>query len=179
MIKRALCALSARWSSWPQLVCHQVGWWACVVWMGWAGPAVMIAFIGLHLYIVRERIGRELIMVSAAAIIGIVLDSSLAITGAVSYVGSLKVWASPFWLVAIWAGFGATLLHSQSILVRNRMTSILTGALGGPAAYWGGERLERMSVNPEMGWVAVSATWTAALFILGELATRLRRSSTA
>ena len=139
----------------------------------------MLAFILLHFYLVRERVRPEIILVGTAALIGIVLDSTLALTGAVSYVGSLKIWASPFWLVAIWAGFGATLLHSQSLLIRTRILTLLTGALGGPAAYWGGERLERMTVEPQTGWFAVSITWTVALVVLGELAGRLSRSNTA
>ena len=114
-------------------------------------------------------------MVLAATFIGIILDSSLSLVGAVSYVGDRHVWASPLWLVAIWAGFGATLMHSQAILVRTRLTALLTGALGGPAAYWGGERLERMHVMSDLGWAYVSASWTLAIMLLYVLSSRLQK----
>ena len=166
--------LIERWSTWPQLLFHQAGWWACVIWMGWLGPMVMLAFLAAHLTFTRRRIRQELVIITAATLTGIALDSALAITGAVSYVGELKVWAAPLWLVSIWAGFGATLMHSQSVLVRSRTIAVLTGLLGGPAAYWGGERLSRMTVQPEIGWMAVSATWTIALLLLCEISLHLR-----
>ena len=164
------------WSGWPQLLCHQAGWWACVIWMGWLGPAAMLGFIIAHLWITRTRLAQESIMVVAATLIGIALDSSLSLMGAVAYVGVLKIWASPLWLVAIWAGFGATLMHSQAVFVRTRLTALLTGALGGPAAYWGGERLERMSVMSELGWAYVSVGWTSALLLLFALSSRLQKA---
>lgn len=164
-----------RWSGWPQLVVHQAGWWACVIWMGWLGPTAMLGFIGAHLFLTRARLAQESTMVVAATLIGIILDSSLSLMGAVSYVGDRYVWASPLWLVAIWAGFGATLMHSQAILVRTRLTAFLTGALGGPAAYWGGERLERMSVMSDLGWAYVSASWTVAIILLHMLSSRLQK----
>ena len=113
-------------------------------------------------------------MIGAATLIGVVLDSALALAGLVSYAGDLLVWASPLWLVAIWAGFGATLMHSQAVLVRSRRIACLTGLVGGPAAYWGGERLDCIAVQSEVGWLAVSATWLVALALLAELALRLR-----
>jgi len=134
----------------------------------------MLAFLIAHLVMTRQRLAHELTIIAVAMVVGIVLDSSLALAGAVSYVGDLKVWASPLWLAAIWAGFGATLMHSQSLLVRTRRLALVTGAFGGPAAYWGGERLERLTVHSESGWVAVSLGWTLALLVLYGFTTRLR-----
>ena len=63
----------------------------------------MLGFIGAHLFLTRARLAQESAMVLAATFIGIILDSSLSMVGAVSYVGDRYVWASPLWLVAIWA----------------------------------------------------------------------------
>lgn len=176
MIPETTARPLTQWSALPQLILHQAGWWACVIWMGWLGPAVMTLFLCVHLGVSRSRLGPELTLIGVATIVGVVLDSALALGGAVTYVGDLKVWESPLWLVAIWAGFGATLMHSQAILVRTRLIAVLTGALGGPAAYWGGERLERMTVDPDVGWLAVGLAWTIAMAILHTVASNLRSS---
>ena len=86
--------------------------------------------------------------------------------GAVSYVGELRIGGSPFWLVAIWTGFGATLKHHQSLFVRRWTNALLIGALGGPMAYLGGVKLARFTVDGLYGWLCISAAWTAAMMVL-------------
>ena len=83
-----------------------------------------------------------------------------------TYVGEVLVGRSPLWLVAIWAGFGATLRHSQGVLVQTLRNALLTGLIGGPLAYWGGEKLERMTVHGVTGWVAIGLLWGVVLVIL-------------
>ena len=158
------------WSGAPQWVCHQMGWWACVIWMGWLGPAIMFAFILLHLWCERVEWREELRLVWVSAFVGLVVDNSLAAVGAVSYVGDPVIGWMPLWLLAIWAGFGATLRHSQSILVQGPRAAFLTGALGGPLAYLGGVRLERLSVDGVQGFVWVGLVWTGAMFTLWRVA---------
>ena len=140
--------------------------------MGWTGPAVMLLFLIAHLRMTRRNAKMECILILASTIIGLILDNVLAATGAVAYTGTLTIGKSPLWLVSIWAGFGATLLHSQNVLIRTRRFALITGCLGGPAAYWGGEKLARLDVNGPAGWVAVSATWTIALLCLEWIANR-------
>lgn len=163
-------SLLKNWSYLPQAVCHQAAWWACVIWMGWIGPIAMGVFLAAHMAFCRKQWAAECTLIAAATGVGVVVDNVLASIGAVEYVGSITVGSSPLWLVSIWAGFGATLRHSQHILVRSRRHALLTGALGGPAAYWGGERLERMTISDVQGWFAVAVTWTAALLILEAIA---------
>ena len=154
------------WSRMPQLVCHQIAWWACVIWMGLVGPAVMLAFLTLHFVLIRGTWAVDLRLVAVSTVVGLAVDNSLALTGSVSYVGVYLIGACPLWLVAIWAGFGATLKHSQSLFVRSPMHALATGFIGGPLAYWGGERLQRMTVHSLGGWLMVSLTWGLALAVL-------------
>ncbi len=126
----------------------------------------MLAFLIVHLTVMRKQWKIDLSLIALSTLLGIVLDNTLAMTGCVRYVGSILVGHSPLWLVAIWAGFGATLRHSQAMLVRSMPIALMTGFLGGPLAYLGGEKLERMTVNGLYGWCAVSILWGAALFIL-------------
>ena len=154
------------WSLLPQAVSHQAAWWACVLWMGWLGPATMAIFLIAHLVITRDHFHREVAVIACSTLVGLVLDNLLSASGMVTYVGDLLAGRSPIWLVSIWAGFGATLHHSQHVLVRSRSAALMTGALGGPLAYWGGEKLERLSVVGVEGWLAVAVLWTIALLIL-------------
>lgn len=161
------------WSGLPQMVAHQVGWWACVLWMGWTGPVVMLAFLALHLRLTRSAWRPEVALIAGSTVIGIAVDNALFAAGAVSYEGTILVGFTPLWLVSIWAGFGATLRHCQAVFVQSPRVALLTGCLGGPAAYWGGERLDRMVIGEPAGWVAVSVTWTAALLALQWLSSTL------
>ena len=154
------------WSRLPQLALHQAGWWACVLWMGWLGPVMMLIFVLIHLGVMRAQWRSELGLVGLSTALGIGLDNALAAMGAVTYVGDILVGHSPLWLVAIWAGFGATMRHSQAILVRSLRIAVLTGTIGGPLAYLGGEKLQRMVVNGTTGWVAIGALWTVAMVAL-------------
>ena len=154
------------WSLLPQMICQQAGWWACVLWMGWWGPAVMLVFLVLHLVMVRQEWKNELSLILISTLLGIALDNALAITGHVTYVGEILIGGSPLWLVAIWAGFGATLRHSQGVLVQSLRNALLTGLVGGPLAYWGGEKLERMTVHGITGWVAIGTLWAVVLVLL-------------
>ena len=165
------------WSGLPQMIAHQLGWWACVLWMEWSGPCVMAGFLLLHLGLTRTAWRPEVALIAASTVIGIAVDNTLFTLGAVSYKGTLLVGFTPLWLVSIWAGFGATLRHCQAVFVQSPKAALLTGCLGGPAAYWGGERLDRMVIVDPAGWVAVSVTWTVALLALQSLSSTLKKDS--
>ena len=126
----------------------------------------MAFFLATHLVLLRRELRVEITLVAVATAIGITLDSALSIAGAVQYEGTLFIGQAPFWLVAIWAGFGATLRHSQSIFVRSKLTAGLTGFVGGPLAYLGGEKLGRLVVHETFGMLSVSALWAVAMFTL-------------
>ena len=154
------------WSKLPQMVFHQAGWWACVLWMGWLGPVIMLAFLLVHLWILREHWRKEVFLIVLAALLGLALDNALAAVGAVTYVGTLRIGWAPLWLVAIWAGFGATLRHSQAVFVQSLRNALLTGVIGGPLAYMGGEKLERMTVSGPTGWLWIGVLWGIVLAAL-------------
>ena len=154
------------WHGLPQAICQQAAWWGCVLLMGWSGTTIMLFFIALHLYITRQHFADELQLLVISLTVGLLLDNTLAVTRQVSYVGDVFIGGCPMWLAAIWAGFGPTLRYSQKILVRSRMFALLTGFIGGPLAYIGGEKLERLTVNGWVGLASVSLGWGIAMFII-------------
>ena len=150
----------------PNFGLQQCAWWACVLWMGWLGPGVMALFLCLHFWVTRSAWRAELPLVVLSVLLGTLLDNLLAEMGLVSYVGELRVGESPFWLVAIWAGFGATLRHSQRTFVDATYKALLTGLLGGPLAYLGGEKLERVVIDKPAGLVGIALLWVAVMVSL-------------
>ena len=177
-MKRILAHPALRsWSAFPQLAFHQAGWWACVIWMGWRGPSIMAVFVVTHLVIMRHQLRHELSLVIVSLFLGILLDNALAMVGVVHYVGEVLVGQSPLWLVAIWAGFGATLRHSQAVLIQSLPIALATGFVGGPLAYLGGEKLERMVVHGWHGWCGIALLWGIAITTLWWTNNRLSTKS--
>ena len=163
---RALSETLLAYSGGPQFLLQQVAWWACVLWMAWIGPIVMLAFIALHLVVMRHVWRLELGLVLLSALLGLALDNTLAALGSVTYVGELLVGRSPLWLVAIWAGFGATLRHSQRVFMTSGRAALISGLLAGPLAYFGGEKLERLIIHGSAGLVAIGLLWALVLTLL-------------
>ena len=134
-------------------------------------------FIAVHLYQTRSCWRRETKLMIWSTMIGLVLDNTLAATDSVIYTGELVIVYCPLWLAAIWTGFGATLRYSQRILVRTPYHALATGILGGPLAYIGGEKLERLTINGTMGLLAISMTWGVAMCLLYRLSRAQQGSS--
>jgi len=123
----------------------------------------MLAFILLHLYVTRREYPQELRLVLSATLVGLIVDNTLGYSGLVSYVGTPTIGYVPFWLIAIWSGFGATVRHSQALFFRSRWHAFLTGFLGGPLAYAGGVKLGCLEVQGAWGYILVGACWTFAM----------------
>ena len=126
----------------------------------------MVGFLLVHLYVERNHWVRELTLILVSVVCGFSLDSALGMTSLVTYVGEQTVGVVPLWLIAIWAGFGATILHSQAVLFQSRRAALLTGLLGGPLAYAGGIKLECLQVAGIPGFVGVGLLWATAMLLL-------------
>ena len=126
----------------------------------------MLVFILLHLYVTRRSFIRELVLVLVSATIGLGLDNALASTGFVMYVGTPSMGYAPLWLVAIWAGFGTTVRHSQDLFFRSGGHAFLTGFFGGPLAYAGGVKLGCIQVTSVWGYALIGLFWTVAMILL-------------
>ena len=162
-----------RWGGAPQWLSHQAAWWACVLGVGWVRPSAMAMFVAVHLWFERRALRQELVMLVWAVGVGLATDATLAATGSVTYFGGMRLVGVPLWMISLWAGFGATALHSQFALLRTRGLATAVGAFGGPAAYLGGERLGCMEIHGLEGALAVGAVWSIALGLLSERARAL------
>jgi len=159
------------------LVLFEAAWFAGV--LGAArgeahlGMAVVAAAIALNLWMSARR-RHELALLAVAIVLGVVFDGALARSGWVVYADSaLQPAWPPAWIVAQWALF-ATLLCGPLRWLHGRLPlAALLGALGGPMAYLGGERLGAINFverGPALAFLAVG--WAMATPLLLHLARR-------
>jgi hypothetical protein len=156
----------SRWSTLPQWLTHQAAWWVCILGVGWVRPSSMVLFVALHLWFTRTGWRRELAMIGWAVGLGFLADSLLALSGAVVFEGQFRVGLVPLWMVSLWAGFGATLLHSHRPMLKDPRIAFILGALGGPWAYLGGQKLGCLAIGDGYSLVAIGLAWAVVLVIL-------------
>lgn len=165
-------------------VCNVLGfqavWWACVLgagagW-GWAGPLAVAAFAAVHLRLTPTP-ARDLRMLAAAVLMGLLVDGLLGASGLLVYAAATEPHAlAPVWILALWAGFALTLTHSMAFFARRPLASMLFGLLGGPLAYAGAAAVAGAVVFPsglEPALAAVAVGWAIALPTLYALDRRM------
>lgn len=150
----------------------QVTWLACVGGAGFGvpelGPLVALAWLALHLANVSIGRGVELRVLLAAAILGYLLDSALAVGGGLAFPehAGPAVPTTP-WMVALWASFASMLRHSLDALRQRYVLGAVAGACLGPLAYQAGEALGAITLaEAPLGWLAVAAEWAVAMPVL-------------
>lgn len=165
---------------WFNLLGYQAVWFAAVLGAarGWAWPALvaaaLFALVHFGVHGRRSTDARPLLCALAA---GALMDGGLAASGWLAYSASVPTWP-PLWILAIWAAFALTLDHSLAYLQTHPLAAVLLGAVGGPLAYLGAQRLEAVVfVAPD--WRAIAAlslAWALVFPALTQLAHRWRRS---
>lgn len=127
------------------LVGFQLGWFACVLgaaWgMPWLGPLAAVPVLALHLA-TAVRPGRAALLLAAAALVGFGLDTILVRAERIAFTeGVLVAGTAPYWMVTLWVLFASTFNVSLRWLRPRPLLAAISGALGGPLAYWAGGRL--------------------------------------
>jgi hypothetical protein len=156
----------------------QAGWFACVLGAarGFPWQGALVALLIAAFIVLRSRHPRaELALAAAAAAAGFAFDSALALAGWVDFEGAVPApLLSPVWMVALWALFATTLNVSLRWLREWPALGVLFGAVGGPVAYYAGERLGALQfADPLLGMTAVAVGWALATPALFALARRL------
>ena len=124
---------------------YQAGWFAMVLGATsrhpWEGSAAGLALISVHLFLARERLP-EIKTVVTIGILGTAIDSVQAFAGVFVFEsGYWTYWLVPFWLTVMWMQFATLFNFALSWMSGRYLLSAILGALGGPAAYYTGDRL--------------------------------------
>lgn len=147
----------------------QVGWFACVLGAAhgypWLGPVYVVAWVAAHVFLSSHRLG-EFALVIAAGAVGYMADSTLVLTGMLTFPEQAQLGApSTIWMAAMWVNFAATLNISLRWLHSRKILAIAFGAIGGPAAYYTGMRLDAVSFPESIthSLIAVGLEWAVAV----------------
>jgi len=156
------------------------GWFACVLGaahgLHWLGPVVVAGLLALHLALNRPW-QAELPLAAAGGAFGFVFDSLLIGCG----VYEAERWVLPapltaIWLVALWVNFALVLNVALGWLQGRWALAAALGFVGGPAAYYSGQRLGALRLAPPL-WrslVVLGIAWAVAIPVLLWAARALR-----
>lgn len=155
----------------------KLGWVACVMGaareMSWVGLVAVAMVCAVHLAL-ASRPARELVLLAAAAFIGVTWESVLVAQGLLDYgrTGS-PPGIAPYWIVAMWVLFATTLNVSMNWLKKHPLLSVVAGAIGGPMAFVAGERLGAVQFADEaLSLAVIGVGWALLLPILVWVATK-------
>ena len=166
------------------VVAFQVGWFLSVQGAArgfpWLGPLSVMMVLALHLSQSPRRLA-EVTLALATGAFGFLFDSVLAAGGVFSPV---RYWMpaplSPIWMVLLWVNFATLLNVSLKWLQGRYVLAALLGAVGGPAAYYGGAKPGATQDAFTMGDILVlSAAWSCAVpavFHMAKVINKLMRA---
>lgn len=134
---------------------YYAGWLACVLgaargqWIG--GALIGIALAMLHLGMsTQPRI--ELRLMMTVLPIGVAVDSVQTALGLLRFDAGQPVrWLAPVWIGVMWMLFAITLRYAFHALDGRVGLAALIGAVGGPAAFYAGHRLQAVQFHPAPG----------------------------
>ena len=145
-------------------VLFQIGWFACVLGaakqLPWLGVIVVAVIVAWHLLQAKQA-KPEIILLVLALVIGGMFDQLMLMNGLISYQAhGWSISLLPAWILALWAVF-VTILNVSLRWMRGKwLVAILFGAIGGPLAYIGAEKLGAVTLNTvPMSYVALSVGW--------------------
>lgn len=152
---------------------NQAAWWCCILCVRMGHPALAVAgpaaYLGVHCALRRSVRVPILLLAGGASALGFVVDSALVRLGFLELPGTSTGWSAGF-MVSLWAAFGVSMTSSMRFLQRRSAgLALLFGAVAGPVAYSGGERLGVLRLASHAG-VAVGVAWALALVALTALA---------
>ncbi len=142
----------------------QIAWWACVLGAAhgapWLGVVACLAFVALQ-WLASPCPRVDAWLVAGGALTGLAFDGLLAQLGWIDYRGSIGALPAPAWIVALWAAFAMTINHSLAWL--RPAAAIVLGAVGGPIAYLGAERLGAVELIASVqATIALAVGWAIA-----------------
>ena len=145
----------------------------------WLFLVAFLPWLPLHLWACGADGWSEAKLLATAGAVGYGADSALVLGGWLDFPPQAELGApTTLWMVALWAGFAATLRHSMRWVIGHPAIAAALGAGGGPFSYWAGERLGALTLGE--GWVvAVAVVWALALPGLAWLASRVGASDAA
>ena len=159
----------------------QVGWFACV--LGAANDKELLGMIialGAIIYhvITQGDSLKELKLVLAAIVIGLIWETWVLNLDILRYPSHPEAlfWA-PTWLIMMWALFATTINLSMGWLKGRWILALFMGAIFGPLAFIGGERLGAVVfLDSTLSMITLSIGWGLLMPLLLWIAERINHN---
>lgn len=157
-------------------ILFQMAWLACVLSAGkgmpWLGVLITMAILAWHLSQTKS-VKAEIILMLCALLIGAIYDQSMLSFGYIGYLNN--GWNSAIvsvWILALWLAFTSTLNVSLRWMRNKQLIAIVFGAIGGPIAYLGAQKLGAVILCGTKSYIALSIGWAVITPILLLLSSR-------
>ena len=126
----------------------------------WVGPLIVGIWVALHVVYVAPHSKSEAQFIVGTALAGWIADSLLVTAGYLLFPPHAALGVpSAIWMAALWAGFAATIPHSLRWLDRHLGLAAGLGAIAGPLAYLGGERLGAITLSSSEAFLGVAVVY--------------------
>ncbi|MEM1260819.1 MAG: DUF2878 domain-containing protein [Pseudomonadota bacterium] len=145
------------------LLLFKLGWVAAVFsaayGSAWIGAVTIVGIAAINL-IKAQQPGRELWLLIAAAVVGLVWESVLTAQGVLVYAETPNAPIAPYWIVAMWILFATTLNVSMRWMKRSPWLALAFGGIGGPLSFLAGEKVGAVVFpQPVLAIVVISIGW--------------------
>ena len=127
---------------WVNIVGFNLAWLGLVLY-GNNFSVIALLWLAFHLYKVTQR-KAEITLILLVCLIGTTIDTGLLHLGVFTFTTEYLI---PFWLIVLWACFGATLNHSLAFLTRAKRWQLFCGLLFPPLSYIAGANLSAVTLN--------------------------------
>lgn len=114
------------------LIGFNIAWFGLIL-IGNPFIAVAIIWLCCHLAFVSNK-KAELALVFSIAAIGVFIDALLTYLGVFNF-SSTSLFPIPFWLIALWLCFGATVGHSLTFFAGSTLLQLFVGGVFAPLSY--------------------------------------------
>jgi hypothetical protein len=157
-------------------ILFQVAWFACVIGAGqgmpWLGVAVTAVVLTWHFYQAKQFTSEVLLMLAALAI-GATFDQAMLSLGYINYINNgWNATFVPVWILALWLAFASTLNMSLRWMRTKHLLAVTFGAIGGPLAYLGAEKLGAVILHGSQSYIPLSIGWAIITPLLVFFSTR-------
>jgi hypothetical protein len=149
----------------------QAGWFACVLSAAHGSPAIGAVIVAILLTMHLAYIPRPLLecrFLAFVVLLGTVWESVLVRTHLLGYPSGVLIEGfAPYWIVALWALFGAQFNTSYKWLKHRLIAAAILGAIAGPASFRAGAALGALQfIRPWPATVILAAGWAVILPLL-------------
>jgi hypothetical protein len=140
------------------------------------GVVAVAAAVAIHLRSC-DNVESEARLLLVAAVMGLAWESTLVLSGLVSYSsGNLVPGIAPYWIVAMWVLFATTINAGMRWLQRNKIVAAIAGGIGGPVGFFAGASAGAVELaSPVIALACIGIGWAVMLPLLAQVAARFDR----